>query len=220
MSSVAIEVDGQAHPRIAGSTRLGGLADKKIFTTGEAARICNISQQTIIRCFDNGTLKGGFRVPGSKFRRIPREALIAFMRDHGIPTTELESTGRKLLIVDDDVELVESLTDTFAEDKRFDIRTANNGFQAGMLLRDFHPDLVLLDIMLPDINGKEVLRLIRTDEGLAGIKVICMSGMIEPTKIDELKASGADDFIGKPFPADDLVARVRQILEMGSPSGN
>ena len=59
--------------------------DKRIFTTGEAADICKVSQQTIIRCFDSGRL-GGFRVPGSKFRRIPRADLIKFMRENEIPT--------------------------------------------------------------------------------------------------------------------------------------
>src|SRR5579863_10432230 len=75
---------------------------KTVFTTGEAAKICKVSQQTIIRCFDSGQLKG-FRVPGSRFRRIPREALYRFMKDNGIPTDALESGKRKVLLVDDDV---------------------------------------------------------------------------------------------------------------------
>ena len=68
---------------------------KTVFTTGEAAKICKVSQQTIIRCFDNGTLKG-FRVPGSRFRRIPRDHLFVFMKDNGIPTDALESGRKKL----------------------------------------------------------------------------------------------------------------------------
>src|SRR5215467_10685231 len=76
---------------------------KTVFTTGEAAKICKVSQQTIIRCFDNGQLKG-FRVPGSRFRRIPREALYKFMKDNSIPTDALESGKRKVLLVDDDNE--------------------------------------------------------------------------------------------------------------------
>ena len=92
---------------------------KTVFTTGEAAKICKVSQQTIIRCFDNGTLKG-FRVPGSRFRRIPRNELYSFMRDNGIPTDALESGKRKLLIVDDDQELVELMSDAFARDGRFE----------------------------------------------------------------------------------------------------
>ena len=129
------------------------LSAKTVFTTGEAAKICKVSQQTIIRCFDNGSLKG-FRVPGSRFRRIPREQLFAFMKENGIPTDALESGDRKVLVVDDDVELVELLVDVFERDGRFEVKTANNGFDAGMLVREFRPDLVVLDVMLPDINGK------------------------------------------------------------------
>src|SRR6187455_1705113 len=95
---------------------------KTVFTTGEAAKICKVSQQTIIRCFDNGTLKG-FRVPGSRFRRIPRNELYSFMRDNGIPTDALESGKRKALIVDDDQELVELITDVLERDGRFETRS-------------------------------------------------------------------------------------------------
>jgi excisionase family DNA binding protein len=70
---------------------------KTVFTTGEAAKICKVSQQTIIRCFDSGQLKG-FRVPGSRFRRIPRDVLYKFMKENGIPTDALESGKRKALI--------------------------------------------------------------------------------------------------------------------------
>ena len=147
------------------------MTTKTVFTTGEAAKVCKVSQQTIIRCFDNGTLKG-FRVPGSRFRRIPRDLLFQFMQENGIPTDALESGKRKVLIVDDDEELVELLVDVFERDKRFDIRTANNGFDAGMTVKEFRPDLVVLDVMLPDINGKEVCQKIRSDKSLEKVRVI------------------------------------------------
>jgi excisionase family DNA binding protein len=101
---------------------------KTVFTTGEAAKICKVSQQTIIRCFDNGQLKG-FRVPGSRFRRIPREMLYKFMKDNGIPTDALESGKRKVLLVDDDVELVELMTKVLEEDGRFEVRVATTDGQ-------------------------------------------------------------------------------------------
>ena len=189
------------------------MTTKTVFTTGEAAKICKVSQQTIIRCFDNGTLKG-FRVPGSRFRRIPRDQLYSFMRDNGIPTDALESGKRKVLIVDDDQELVELLTDVFDRDGRFDIRTANNGFDAGMLVKEFRPDLVVLDVMLPDINGKEVCQRVRKDESLESVKIICISGMVEQDKIAELKAAGANDFMHKPFNVDRLLDRACDLLEI------
>lgn len=192
------------------------MTTKTVFTTGEAARICKVSQQTIIRCFDNGTLKG-FRVPGSRFRRIPRDQLFQFMKDNGIPTDALESGKRRVLIVDDDQELVELLVDVFARDGRFDIRTANNGFDAGMLVKEFRPDLVVLDVMLPDINGKEVCQRVRSDDSLEAVKIICISGMVEQDKVADLKAAGADDFIQKPFTVDKLLERSCDLLEIERP---
>lgn len=193
----------------------GFMSNKTVFTTGEAAKICKVSQQTIIRCFDNGSLKG-FRVPGSRFRRIPRDHLYSFMKENGIPTEALESGKRKLLIVDDDVDLVELMVDSFSRDGRFDIKTANNGFDAGMQVREFRPDLVILDVMLPDINGKEVCQRVRSDETMKSLKIICISGMVEQDKIQDLLLAGADDFMNKPFDVDKLLERSCQMLEMDS----
>jgi excisionase family DNA binding protein len=186
---------------------------KTVFTTGEAAKICKVSQQTIIRCFDNGSLKG-FRVPGSRFRRIPRDQLYAFMKENGIPTEALENGKHRLLIVDDDQDLVELMVDAFQVDGRWDIRTANNGFGAGMLVKEFRPEMVVLDVMLPDINGKEVCQRVRTDPTMKSVKIICISGMVEQGRIDDLRAAGADDFMNKPFAVDDLIRRCCEMLEM------
>jgi len=186
---------------------------KTVFTTGEAAKICKVSQQTIIRCFDSGQLKG-FRVPGSRFRRIPREQLFSFMRDNGIPTDALESGKRRVLIVDDDEELVELITDALDRDGRFETRTVNNGFDAGMMVKEYRPDLIVLDVMLPDINGKEVCQRVRADKTMNDVRIICISGMVEEDKIGELKAAGADDFMHKPFEVERLVERMCQHLDI------
>ena len=186
---------------------------KTVFTTGEAAKICKVSQQTIIRCFDSGQLKG-FRVPGSRFRRIPRDLLYSFMKENGIPTDALESGKRRVLIVDDDEELVELISDVFARDGRFEIRTANNGFGAGMAVNEFRPDLVVLDVMLPDINGKEVCVRVRSDPKLDEVKIICISGMVEQDKVAELIEAGANDFMQKPFTVEKLLDRSCELLEL------
>jgi excisionase family DNA binding protein len=186
---------------------------KTVFTTGEAAKICKVSQQTIIRCFDSGQLKG-FRVPGSRFRRIPRNELYQFMRENGIPTDALESGKRKILVVDDDLELVELITDVLDKDGRFEVRSVNNGFDAGMMVKEYHPDLLVLDVMLPDINGKEVCQRVRSDATMDDVKIICISGMVEQDKIEDLRASGADDFLQKPFEVEQLVDRICQLLEV------
>ncbi len=189
------------------------MATKTVFTTGEAAKICKVSQQTIIRCFDSGQLKG-FRVPGSRFRRIPREQLFIFMRDNGIPTDALESGKRKVLIVDDDQELVELIVDVLERDGRFETRSVNNGFDAGMMVKEYHPDVIVLDVMLPDINGKEVCHRVRGDLSLEDVRILCISGMIEEDKIQELKLAGADDFLHKPFDIEYLIDRMCGLLEI------
>jgi two-component system, OmpR family, response regulator RpaA len=186
---------------------------KTVFTTGEAAKICKVSQQTIIRCFDNGQLKG-FRVPGSRFRRIPREMLYKFMKDNGIPTDALESGRRKVLLVDDDVELVEVMTKFLEEDGRFEVKIATTGFDAGMLVKEYRPDMLVLDVMPPDINGKEVCQRVRADSTMEDVRILCISGMIEEDKIQDLRLAGADDFMHKPFDAEMLIDRMCKMMDM------
>jgi excisionase family DNA binding protein len=188
---------------------------KTVFTTGEAAKICKVSQQTIIRCFDNGQLKG-FRVPGSKFRRIPREALYKFMKDNGIPTDALESGKRKVLLVDDEPDLVATVNQALQEDGRFEVRIASNGFDAGMMVKEYRPDLIILDVMLPDINGREVCHRVRADQNMEDVRIICISGMVEDDKVQELRLAGADDFLPKPFDVDVLIEKMCAQLEIES----
>ena len=195
--------------------------DKSVFTTGNAAKMCKVSQQTIIRCFDNGQLKG-FRVPGSKFRRIPREELFRFMRDNGIPTDSdtsavtRETDKRRVLVVDDDHDLVDLICFVLESDGRFETKVVNNGFDAGMMVKEYSPHLIVLDVMLPDINGKEVCVRVRGDVTLDKVKIICISGMVEQDKIDELKKAGADDFLPKPFETDVLINRACRLLALES----
>src|SRR3972149_4948074 len=120
---------------------------KTIFTTGEVAQICKVSQQTVIRCFDSGRLQG-FRVPGSRFRRIPRESLIAFMKNNEIPMDQLETGKKRVLVVNDDEAVVEMFNELLERDGRFDVRTAASGYDAGVLTEPFRPDVLLLDFKL------------------------------------------------------------------------
>jgi two-component system, OmpR family, response regulator len=184
---------------------------KQVFTTGEVADICKVSQQTIIRCFDSGKLKG-FRVPGSKFRRIPREALVDFMKDNEIPPDQLDSGKKRILIVDDDPAIVEMLQDVLARDGRFEVKTTSTGYEAGILTQAFNPDLILLDYLLPDINGNVVCRTIRENAVFQGVRVIFVSGVVNPDEVEQLMKAGADDFIKKPFNVEKLIDRIVELL--------
>ena len=185
---------------------------KAVYTTGEAAEICNLSQQTIIRCFDNGQLKG-FRVPGSKFRRIPHDNLVEFMKSNNIPLNGLESDTIRVLIVDDDKEVLDLFVDALESDGRFEVATAQSGYDAGLRTHQFRPNIVVLDYMLPDINGNVVCRAIREDESLQNIKILLISGVVEPAQVEMLKAAGADEFIRKPFNIDSVITRMLELVQ-------
>ena len=117
--------------------------------------------------------------------------LFKFMKDNNIPTDALESGKRKVLLVDDEVEIVELIHKALEDDGRFDVKIAANGFDAGMMVKEYRPDLIILDVMLPDINGKEVCHRVRSDNSLEEVRIICISGMVEEDKIQELKLAGA-----------------------------
>lgn len=188
-------------------------AEKKIFTTGEAAEICKVSQQTIIRCFDSGRL-GGFRVPGSKFRRIPRAELIKFMKANDIPLGTLELGKKRILVVDDDAAIVDLFRDLLTREDRYEVRTCGNGYDAGMLTEAFKPHLLILDYLLPDINGNVVCQRLRERDENNGTKVLIISGVVNQQEIEGLLKAGAAGFLKKPFDVEVLLKKIDELLEV------
>ena len=186
---------------------------KSIYTTGEVAGICKVSQQTVIRCFDSGKLKG-FRVPGSRFRRIPRENLLQFMKENHIPLDNLDSGKKRVLVVDDDEAILEMLVELLERDGRFEVKVARGGYEAGIMTQDFKPDAIVLDFKLPDINGNQVCRTIRSNPSFADMKIIIISGVADPDEIADLRSAGADDFLRKPFQIDELISRILQMVQV------
>jgi len=211
MDSAKVNGNGKKN----GASRKGGagLFNKQVFTTGEAAEVCKVSQQTIIRCFDAGRLNG-FRVPGSRFRRIQREELIRFMKNNEIPTDGFNTGKKRVLIVDDDPNIVELFTEVLGRDNRLEVRSAATGYDAGIVSSTFKPDLMILDYMLPDIHGNVVCETVRQNEQLKDMKIIIVSGVVNRQEIDALLQSGADEFVKKPFDLETLLGRVEALLEI------
>lgn len=185
---------------------------KSVYTTGEVADICKVSQQTVIRCFDNGKLKG-FRVPGSRFRRIPRDCLLQFMKENKIPLDNLDSGKKKVLAVDDDEAILEMLVELLERDGRFEVKVARGGYEAGMLTQEMQPDVLVLDYKLPDVNGNIVCETIRKNPAFSEMRIIIISGVADPDEIQQLMEAGADDFLRKPFQIDELITRILQLVQ-------
>jgi len=87
-----------------------------------------------------------------------------------------------------------------------------------MMVKEYRPDIIVLDIMLPDINGKEVCQRVRSDKTMDDVRIICISGMVEEDRVDELRGAGANDFLHKPFEVDRLLDRMCQLLDMEAPA--
>jgi excisionase family DNA binding protein len=178
---------------------------KDILTTGEVAKICNVAPRTVSKWFDSGQLRG-YRIPGSKDRRIPLNSLIRFMKQHNIPLDGLQSGKTRVLIVDDESEIVDVLEKVLTEQANYEVETAHNGFNAGIVCEKFRPHVMLLDMHLPDINGEAVLKLIRDNGDLQLTKVVAMSGKLTDGQAQQLLQKDFDGYLKKPF-------HVRQVIE-------
>ena len=120
---------------------------KTIFTTGQVAKICKVAPRTVSKWFDSGRLRG-YRIPGSQDRRIPREHLIRFLKEHGMPLGELEDEAvGKILIVGAETGIRNGLKDQMGSDT-FKLDFANSGFEAGIQAESLHPDCVVIDFMM------------------------------------------------------------------------
>ena len=109
---------------------------KDVLTTGEVANSCNVAPRTVTKWFDSGKLKG-YRIPGSRDRRIPLNELRRFMKVHNIPAAALRDISKlRVLIVDSDVEAVSGLK-VVLERAGYEIQSALGGFDAGVISQKF-----------------------------------------------------------------------------------
>ena len=179
--------------------------EKEVLTTGEVAKICNVAPRTVSKWFDSGQLQG-YRIPGSKDRRIPMPQLIRFMKEHNIPMDGLTTGKTRVLVVDDDPEVVNVLRKLLSEQTNYEVETAIDGFEAGMQCQRFKPHVLLLDIHLGDGDGRRVADLVRTSDDLQITRIIAMSGKLTDGQAGQLRSQGFDAFLKKPF-------QVRQVVE-------
>ena len=178
---------------------------KDVLTTGEVAKICNVAPRTVSKWFDSGALRG-YRIPGSKDRRIPINQLIRFMKQHGMPLNGLMTGCTRVLIVDDEQDIVEVLEKILEDEAKYEVEVAKGGFAAGVIAEKFRPHVILLDLNLSDIDGKEVAKQVKNNPDLQLTKVIAMSGKLTDQEAQGLLATGFDGFLRKPF-------HVRQVIE-------
>ncbi len=178
--------------------------ERDVLTTGEVAKICNVASRTVSKWFDSGQLRG-YRIPGSKDRRIPVSSLVRFMKSHNIPLDGLMTGNTRVLIADSDPDVRSSLTDILGEQTKYDVKSAVNGFAAGIECERFKPHVLVLDIHLAE-NARDIIDVIRESDELQVMRVIATSGKLTDGQVAQLTQQGFAAAIRKPF-------TVRQVIE-------
>jgi len=185
----------------------------EIFTVSQACKYCNVSPKTIINWIDGGFIKAYKTVGGH--RRMKKEDLDDFLRKNAMPVPEesKKEERKKILVVDDDKIIVETLVQALEEDEYgYEMLSASDGFEAGLQVSHFKPDLVILDIMMPDINGYEVCQKIKCNPLTKDTKVIVLSAYLDDEAFHQMKEYGADACFSKPLPLEQLKFEIAKLL--------
>ncbi len=194
------------------------MRDKSVFTTFEAAKLCHVSPLSIINWVNAGRLPA-FRTPGGH-RRIRRDDLVRFMRENGIPLPDQlrEGSGRtRVLVVDDESSIREVLSEHLTtRSNPYEVMTAADGFEAGRLVATFRPDVVLLDLRMPGMDGFQVCRTIKADPDTSRTTVIAMTGYYTPETEARILECGAIRCFAKPVEPSTLAAFIDSLFEQGS----
>jgi excisionase family DNA binding protein len=183
---------------------------KNVLTTGDVARICNVAPRTVSKWFDSGQLRG-YRIPGSKDRRIPLTELLRFMKQHNIPTSELTLVGTtRILIVDNSASRAASLAEKLKAQNHYDVQTVSSEIETGITASKFSPHVLLINVLAKDIDGTAISRTIKASEDLQTIKVIALCNKYTEAEANALLRKGFDGFVR----SDDVSEVIRKIEDV------
>jgi excisionase family DNA binding protein len=182
----------------------------KVFTTGQVAKICKVAPRTVSKWFDSGRLRG-YRIPGSQDRRIPREYLIKFLKEHGMPLGELEDEAMaKVLVVGQDQVLLENLKRNLPLEKSFKLATAASGFEAGIQAESFHPDCIVVDFSIGRVEALQICQNLRRNPQYG--EVILIALLPDDGSSISFDRSTINETFKKPFDAALLAERLRTLI--------
>jgi excisionase family DNA binding protein len=174
-------------------------------TLGQAARYLGVAQSTIRKWSDSGRVRV-YKTPG-RHRRYRRDDLDAFLERSGPEARR----GPVVLIVDDDDRLREYVRVNL-EMEGYTVREAGSAEEGMRVLDDARPDLILLDVMMPEVDGWEMLQRVHDRHGVGAVPVVMFSGKVDERAAGEAVERGAQGFIGKPFDPRELIAQTKQLL--------
>jgi excisionase family DNA binding protein len=182
-------------------------SDPDWLTLGQAAKYLGVAQSTIRKWSDHGRVPA-FYTPGGH-RRYRRPDLDNFLNRSG-PGGSLQQ-GPLVLIVDDD-ERVREYVRVNLEMEGYAVREAGSADEGLGVLEEVSPDLILLDVMMPEVDGWEMLQRVQERHGVGAIPVVMFSGKVNEQSAAQATARGAQGFVGKPFDPQHLIEQAKQLL--------
>jgi len=185
---------------------------KDVLTTGQVAQICNVAPRTVTKWFDSGQLKG-YRIPGSRDRRIPTSELIRFMKAHDIPTDNLDVGTLRVLLIDNSNGAAERLAQGLVDKRDYDVVIAQNSFDAGLMAHKNRPHVILINLMARDIDATQVCRYVRSHEDLSSAKIVAVANNLGTKESQALQQKGFDAAVTD---TNDLTQVVRTIEQVTS----
>jgi len=184
------------------------------YTTYQVANFLGVSLPTVVNWVKSGLLDA-HKTPGGH-RRIAHNDVIAFAREHDYPLSRELLGGAdgpaKVLVVDDEKDFSEMVKEYLRIKGGFDVEVADSGFQAGFTVARFKPDIILMDIMMPDMDGFEVHRMLRDDPDTRHIPVVACTAYRDPETDRRIEEDRFDGFVEKPLKLDHLLDVIRQKL--------
>ncbi len=184
------------------------LKRKDVLTTGQVAQICSVAPRTVTKWFDNGQLKG-YRIPGSRDRRIPTSELMRFMKAHNMPTDQLEAGNTRVMIIDD-WEMSSALENALSR-HNFEVETAQNSFDAGIIAHKFAPHVIFINLSAENIDAAQICRNVRANQDLQGTKVVAIAAGLTQTELTALTEKGFDSAVSDPADIKTITRTIEQL---------
>lgn len=182
---------------------------KNVLTTGDVAKICNVAPRTVSKWFDSGQLKG-YRIPGSKDRRIPVSELIRFMKAHNMPATMFPVGKIRVLVVDSNEDAASSLADTLRTRADYEVETVRSNFETGATAQKFAPHVLLVSLLAEGIDATGICKSIRANEDLQTIKIIALANQLSDSESTALLQKGFDGYISNAGDADEVIKKIEE----------
>ena len=182
---------------------------KNVLTTGDVAKICNVAPRTVSKWFDSGQLKG-YRIPGSKDRRIPLSELTRFMEVHNMPAMMLPVGRIRVLVVDSNVDSAAALADTLQTRADYEVQTAGSDFETGIIAQKFVPHVLLISLLDERINAADICKNIRANDDLRTVKIIAVANQLSDSESTALLQKGFDGCASGPADATEVIKQIEE----------